>query len=124
MYRSGLWSKPDCSPRPYVMGLLLSALLLSACSSNEQGQMCVGKVETLSGQSLGTLQGRIIDRFSSFSVNLPSLKLDSGPLHSNDRQLYIPMAVTEDGWLTQRISDHRFALINAPKDQAITLTCP
>ncbi|AUX72037.1 hypothetical protein [Erwinia pyrifoliae] len=124
MNRSGRWSTPDCSPRPAVICLLLYVLVLSACSSNEQGKICVGKVETLSGQPLGMLQGRIIDRFSSFSVNLPSLKLDSGPLHSNDRQLYIPTAVTEDNWLTQRISDHRFALINASKDQAITLTCP
>lgn len=112
--------------RPAIQRLLLAILILlvSACSSDQRGEKCFGEVKTLSGQPLGTLQARVIDRFNSFSVFMPSLELDSGPLHSNDRQLYIPSAVTRDGWLVQRISGHQFSIINAPGDQAITFICP
>ncbi|MFK8258471.1 hypothetical protein ACFL9S_11870 [Erwinia sp. AnSW2-5] len=126
MPKSGHWLLPAFpSPLPVIRALpALLVLLLAACSSDYKGQQCPGEIQTLSGQSQGVTQAMIIDRFSSFSVALPDLKLDSGPLQSSDRQLYIPSATTQDGWLAQRISDHRFAIINAPKDQAITFTCP
>lgn len=103
---------------------LALALLLSACSSDYQGETCPATVSTLSGQSLGTTEGKVIDRFSSFSVTLPDLQVESGALLSSDRQLYVPSATTPDGWLAQRISEHRFSIINAPKDRNITFTCP
>ncbi|WP_049778757.1 hypothetical protein [Erwinia tasmaniensis] len=109
-----------------VQRLLLAVLtlVLNGCSSEQRGEKCIGEVKTLSGQPLGTLQGSVIDRFSSFTVFMPPLKLDSGPLHSNDPQRYVPSAVTRDGWLAQRISSRRFSIINAPGDQAITFLCP
>ncbi|WP_455811778.1 hypothetical protein [Pseudomonas graminis] len=126
MSNSGHWLLPSF-PSPLRAIRLMPALLvllLAACSSDYKGQACPGEIQTLSGQPQGIVQAMIIDRFSSFSVELPDFKLDSGPLQSSDRQLYIPSATTPDGWLAQRISDHRFAIINAPKDQAITFTCP
>ena len=114
-------------PSPQTMSRALLAsmiLLLAACSSDYEGQQCSAEIQTLTGEPRGNINGMVIDRFSSFSVALPDLKLDSGPLHSNDHQLYIPSATTPDGWLAQRISDHRFTIINAPKDQVINFTCP
>lgn len=112
--------------RPAIQRLLLAivTLLLCACSSDQRGEKCIGEVKTLSGQPLGTLRGSVIDRYNSFTVFMPPLKLDSGPLHSNDPQRYVPSAVTRDGWLAQRISSRRFSIINAPGDQAITFLCP
>lgn len=81
--------------------LVMMALLLSACSTREKGMLCAGYVQTLSGQPQGKIEGRIVDRFSSFSVILADQRLESGPLQSADRQQYIPSAVTrEDGWLS------------------------
>lgn len=126
MPNSGRWLLPHRLFRPAVYRILLASapLILAACSSDFQGHPCSGEIKTLSGQPVATTQGMIIDRVNSFSVTLPDLTLDSGPLMSSDRQLYIPSATTRDGWLAQRISDHRFAIINAPKDQAMTFTCP
>lgn len=126
MQNSGHWLLPDLPSTQRAIRILLPSLvfLLAACSSDYKGQSCPGEIQTLSGQPKGVTQAMIIDRFSSFSVELPDLRLDSGPLLSSDRQLYIPSATTPDGWLAQRISDHRFAIINAPQDQAITFTCP
>ena len=126
MPNSGPWLLPSLPSPQRAIRILLPSLvfLLAACSSDYKGQSCPGEIQTLTGQPQGATQAMIIDRFSSFSVELPDLRLDSGPLQSNDRQLYIPSATTPDGWLAQRISDHRFAIINAPKDQAITFTCP
>ncbi|WP_249168423.1 hypothetical protein [Erwinia sp. E602] len=108
-----------------IRPLLCAALLLLAgCAGKYQGTTCNGEVTTLSGQPLGTVEGKIIDRVSAFSVTLPDRTLDSGPLWSGDRQLYIPSAVTRDGWLAQRVSDTRFSIINSPQDRAITFTCP
>ncbi|MCQ4094484.1 hypothetical protein [Erwinia persicina] len=124
---SGRWPLPHFPlPQTMMRTLLASALLLllNGCSSGYQGRECSGDIQTLSGQPRGSVQAMIIDRFNSFSVALPDRQLDSGPLLSSDRQRYIPSATTADGWLAQRISDHRFAVINAPTDQAITFTCP
>lgn len=104
--------------------LLIATALLSACSSDYRGKTCAGKVETLSGQPVAMVEGKVIDRFNSFSVTLPEREIDSGPLHSSDRRLYVPSSVTSDGWMAQRVSDQRFTLINAPDDRAITLICP
>ncbi|MGE9553703.1 hypothetical protein ACQPT2_21500 [Erwinia amylovora] len=121
------WQDSKLSGRTSL--LLLPALaalvmLLSACSSGEKGMPCEGKVQTLSGQPLGNVEGTIVDRFTSFSVTLPDLRLESGPLHSSDRQHYIPSAVNREGWLAQRLSDTRFSVINAPQDKMITFSCP
>ncbi|WP_158783782.1 hypothetical protein [Pantoea sp. BAV 3049] len=99
-------------------------LLLSACSSGEKGMTCEGKIQTLTGQPLGNIEGTIVDRFTSFSVASSGLKLESGPLQSSDRQQYIPSAVSREGWLAQRLSDTRFSIINAPQDKMITFSCP
>lgn len=73
---------------------------------------------------MGTVQGRIVDHFNSFSVMLADLTLESGALYSSDHARYIPSAVTRDGWLLQRISDRQFSMINSPQDQMITFSCP
>lgn len=126
MPRSGLWLLPHLSLRQTVSRALplLMLLLLTACSSGYQGRECSGEIQTLSGQPRGTTQGMIVDRFSSFSVTLPDMQLDSGPLYSSDRRTYIPSATTQNGWLAQRLSDRRFTIVNAPRDEAITFTCP
>ena len=100
------------------------ALLLSACSSRYQGESCPATISTLSGQWLGNTEGKVIDRFSSFSVTLPDMTLESGALLSSDPQRYIPSATTADGWLAQRVSEHQFSIINATQDRVITFTCP
>ncbi|WP_312042613.1 hypothetical protein [Erwinia sp.] len=108
-----------------TIALLIAApLLLSACSSGNSGMVCEGKVNTLSGQSLGNTEGKIIDRFTSFHVSMDKLKLESGELYSSDPQQYIPSAVTKEGWLAQRLSDTRFSVINSQQDRMITFSCP
>ena len=104
--------------------LFASLVLLSGCSSAEKGTLCEGNVQTLSGESLGNTEGEIIDRFTSFQVRMDRLRLESGALHSSDPQRYVPSAVTEGGWLAQRLSDTRFSVINAPQDKVITFSCP
>lgn len=103
---------------------LVTLLILAGCSSGKKSMVCEGKVQTLSGQNKGTVSGKIVDLFSSFSVETDDLHLESGPLQSFDRQKYIPSAVTREGWLVQRLSDTRFSIINAPQDMMITFSCP
>ncbi|MFC0142151.1 hypothetical protein ACFFJN_19580 [Erwinia mallotivora] len=103
---------------------LVTLLILAGCSSGKKSMVCEGKVQTLSGQNKGTVSGKIVDLFSSFSVETDDLRLESGPLQSSDRQKYIPSAVTREGWLVQRLSDTRFSIINAPQDMMITFCCP
>lgn len=106
-------------------GLVAAAiLLLMACSSGNQGMICQGKVQTLDGRDVSVVEGKIIDRYASFSVSLPDLKLESGTLHSSDRRQYVPSAVTKEGWLAMRLSDTRFMVVNAPLDKVITFDCP
>ncbi len=105
--------------------LLAGALVaLTACSSEYNGKECQGKIRSLSGQPIGTTQALIIDKFTSFTVATPDKELDSGRLFSTDRMKYIPAAVTEEGFLAQRVSDNQFSIINAPQDRWITYTCP
>lgn len=99
-------------------------LLLIACSSGNQGMICQGNVQTLDGRDVSMVEGRIIDRYASFNVTLPKLKLESGLLHSFDRRQYVPSAVTKEGWLAMRLSDTRFMVVNAPEDKLITFNCP
>lgn len=99
-------------------------VLIAACASPNKGVECEGQRQSLEGQPLGTVQGRVMDRFNSFSVTLPTMSLDSGTLHSSDRERYIPSAVTREGWLAQRISDRQFSIINSPQNQMITFSCP
>lgn len=103
---------------------VISLLLLAACASEDKGRPCSGLRQTLEGQPLDSVQGFIIDRFTSFSVTLPGLTLDSGTLQSSNPELYIPSAVTPDGWLAQRISDRQFSVIHAGQNQMITFSCP
>jgi len=121
-------SKRSAQPSPSLAAkltlLVMMTLLLIACSTKEKGMICEGHVQTLSGQPQGKIEGKIIDRFTSFSVTLADQQLESGPLQSADRQQYIPSAVTREGWLAQRLSDNRFSVINAPQDKMITFNCP
>ncbi|KOC91974.1 hypothetical protein NG42_03705 [Winslowiella iniecta] len=103
--------------------VLAGAIALAGCSSDYQGKECVGKVESLSGQPLGQTQALVIDRFSSFTVTTSQAKIDSGTLRTTDRTLYLPAAVTREGYLAQRLSDNRFCLIDSPNNQMITYTC-
>ena len=123
---SRLSRPPLFAARSAVITVLSAALLvtLTGCAGKYQGMTCNGEVSTLSGQPLGTAEGKIIDRVSAFSVTLPDRTLDSGPLWSSDRQLYIPSAVTRDGWLAQRVSDRRFSIINSPQDRVMNFSCP
>ncbi|WP_243466174.1 hypothetical protein [Sodalis glossinidius] len=41
-------------------------------------------------------QALIIDWFTSFSVAMPKMTVESGPLKSTDRHKYIPSAVTQE----------------------------
>ena len=120
------WQESRYSLRTGLMSLSLigALLILTACSSGEQGMMCRGEVQTLDGRTLSKVEGKIVDRYASFSVTLPDLKLESGVLHSADRRLYVPSAVTRDGWLAMRLSDTRFMVVNAPQDKVVTLNCP
>ena len=104
--------------------LIAALLVLTACSSGEQGMMCQGEVQTLGGRTVSKVEGKIVDRYASFSVTLPDLKLESGVLHSADRRLYVPSAVTPEGWLAMRLSDTRFMVVNAPQDKVVTFNCP
>ncbi|WP_034913203.1 MULTISPECIES: hypothetical protein [Erwinia] len=107
-------------------GVGLTLLLLAGCASDDKGMACQGKMETLTGQALGNIEGTVTDRFTSFSVDVdePELSLESGLLQSNDRERYFPSAVTREGWLAQRLSDTRFSVINAPQDKMIVFSCP
>lgn len=98
--------------------------VLTACSTGEQGMVCQGNLQTLDGRSLGNLEGKIVDRFTSFSVTLPESVVESGLLHSADRQQYVPSAVTKEGWLAMRLSDTRFMVVHAPQDKVYTFSCP
>lgn len=120
-------SPPKCPAKTplVVRGVICAAIVLvTACSSGNKGMPCHGRMETLSGEPKGLVEGTIIDRFTSFRVNMPDVTLESGPLHSNDRQRYLPSAVTREGWLAQRLSDTRFSVINAPQDKMIVFSCP
>lgn len=105
-------------------GVALCALLLDACASQYRGVECRGEIKTLAGQPLGVTQALIIDRFTSFSVAMPKMTVESGPLKSTDRHKYIPSAVTREGYLAQRVSDHKFSIINAPENKWVPYTCP
>lgn len=104
--------------------LIIALAVLTACSSGERGMICQGEVQTLDGKTLSKVEGKIVDRYASFSVTLPDLKLESGVLHSADRRLYVPSAVTPEGWLAMRLSDTRFMVVNAPQDKVVTFNCP
>ncbi|MEN3261225.1 hypothetical protein AAH678_21275 [Sodalis endosymbiont of Spalangia cameroni] len=106
------------------IGVMFCALLLSACASHYRGVECRGEIKTLAGQPLGVTQALIIDRFNSFSVAMPKMTVESGPLKSTDRNKYLPSAVTREGFLAQRVSDHKFSIINAPANQWVSYTCP
>ncbi len=121
-----IWLSPYCArPRMTHCGLLLACLLtlLTGCRS-APGITCPAHRETLSGEPLGDIEGRIIDRVNSFILILPQLQLESGTLRSSDPARYIPSAVTRDGWLLQRISAQRFSAINAPQNMMMTFNCP
>ncbi|WP_437612097.1 hypothetical protein [Erwinia sp. V71] len=105
------------------ISIIASVLVLAGCTSDYQGTECTGQVESLSGVPLGQTQALIIDRFNSFSVTTAQGTIHSGTLHSSDRRLYFPSAVTREGYLAQRLSAHRFCLINSPQDQMVTYTC-
>lgn len=126
MPTSGYWLTPFSKSPPRLLRPLFAALvlLIAACSSGYKGAECSGQRQSLEGQPLGTVQGRIIDRFNSFSVTLPEMTLDSGTLHSSDPERYIPSAVTREGWLAQRLSDRQFSIINSPQNQMISFSCP
>ncbi|NDL64920.1 hypothetical protein GRH90_19490 [Enterobacteriales bacterium SAP-6] len=111
-------------PRWGKILLLTGALAIAACSSHYEGKECTGKVRSLAGQPLGTVQALILDKFTSFQVRLPEKEIDSGTLFSADHTKYVPSAVTQEGLLAQRLSDNRFSIINAPQDQWISYTCP
>jgi hypothetical protein len=112
------------NPAIFAVPLLAALALLTGCSSGEKGMVCEGQAQTLDGRVLGNVQGKIVDRFTSFSVTVPDLTLNSGPLHSADRQKYVPAAVTPEGWLAMRLSDTRFMVVNAPQDKVLTFNCP
>lgn len=109
---------------PAFIAFSLITLLLSGCASEQKSMVCEGKVQTLTGQLQGKTSGKIVDLYSSFSVETDDLQLESGPLQSSDQQKYIPSAVTKEGWLLQRISDTQFSAVNAPLDTMITFSCP
>jgi len=109
--------------RLFQLTVLAGAIALAGCSTDYQGKQCVGKVESLSGQPLGQTQALVIDRFNSFTVTTSQTKIDSGTLKTSDRTLYLPAAVTREGYLAQRLSDNRFCLIDSPKNQMVTYTC-
>lgn len=112
-------------PVPLYQPLIAAlVVLITACSSANKGVECSGQRQSLEGEPLGSLQGRIVDRFNSFTVTLPGMALDSGVLHSSDRERYIPSATTREGWLVQRISDQTFSIINSQQNQMITFNCP
>ncbi|WP_213991041.1 hypothetical protein [Sodalis sp. dw_96] len=101
-------------------------LLISGCSSNYRGVECQGEIKSLAGRPLGSTSAMIMDRYNSFTVTMPQekAKVESGMLHSTDRTLYIPSAVTTEGFLAQRVSDKKFAIIDSRQDKWITYTCP
>jgi hypothetical protein len=107
---------------PMTIPALLA--LVTACSSGYKGVECQGEIKNLAGQPLEKTTALIIDRFDSFTVTLPKMQVDSGALHSTDRTLYIPSAVTREGFLAQRVSDKKFTLVDASHDRWITYTCP
>jgi len=107
----------------WKISIAASVLLLAGCASDYQGKECTGQVQSLSGAPLGQTQALIVDRFNSFSVTTAQGTINSGTLHSTDRRLYLPSAVTREGYLAQRLSDDRFCLINAPQDQVVTYHC-
>lgn len=98
--------------------------MISACSSDYKGVECQGEIKSLTGQPLGNTGALIIDRFNSFTVTMPQMNVESGMLHSADRAVYIPSAVTREGFLAQRLSDKKFTLIDAQQNKWITFICP
>lgn len=110
--------------RPMQIVIMAGALALTACSGDYHGKQCQGTVRDLSGQPLGTTQAQINDKYTSFTVTQSEQALDSGTLYSRDRTRYFPSAVTQEGYLAQRLSDTRFSIINAQKNQWISYACP
>ncbi|WP_075181040.1 hypothetical protein [Pantoea sp. 1.19] len=104
--------------------LLLPGLLLIGCQSPYQGKLCRGEVSTLAGQTVGISAVHIVDRVDHFTVRGDGLTLESGPLHSANRLLYLPASVTREGYLAQRLSDTQFRLASAREDRMITWVCP
>jgi len=119
-----IFNRTGFSRRVVRISVAAALVLLTACSGGEQGMICQGNLQTLDGRNLGDLEGKIVDRFTSFSVTLPEKVVESGPLHSADRQQYVPAAVTKEGWLAMRLSDTRFMVVNAPQDKVFTFSCP
>mgnify|MGYP000938735654 FL=1 len=107
----------------FRLTVLAGTIVLAGCSSDYQGQQCVGYVESLSGQPLGQTQAMVIDRFSSFTVTTSQTRIDSGTLKTTDRTRYLPSSVTREGYLAQRLSDERFCLIDSPNNQMVTYIC-
>jgi len=106
------------------LSTLMALFLLAGCSSTPKGVDCPGEVASLSGQSMGHTQARIFDLVNAFTVTRDDVTVNSGALHSTDRFLYVPSAVTSEGFTAQRLSDKQFRLINPYQDALITWTCP
>lgn len=104
--------------------MLVTMVLLTGCAGGEEGLSCQGNVATLEGQPLGSVEGTIVDRFSSFRAEFDDTLIESGALQSRDRQRYIPSAVSENGWLAQRLSDTKFSVVNARVNKMVTFSCP
>ena len=119
-----LFNETGFSRTVWQLATAAAFVLLTACSGGERGMVCQGNMQTLDGRNLGNLEGKIVDRYTSFSVTLPESVVESGPLHSADRRQYVPSAVTKQGWLAMRLSDTRFMVVNAPQDKVFTFSCP
>ncbi|GAA0468604.1 MULTISPECIES: hypothetical protein [Tatumella] len=106
--------------------LLMAAVLvlITGCTSQPRGRLCDGEVSSLYGQNLGRSNAWVFDQVNYFTVSKNAVRINSGPLISADRQLYIPAAVTAEGYYAQRLGDNRFRLINSPQNLMVTWTCP
>lgn len=106
-----------------IFALCLGMLLLTGCSSSPRGMQCSGEVKTLPGQSIGQTSAVIVDNIYAFTVVMPKKRIESGLLHSMDNKLYVPSAVTKEGYLAQRLSKNSFCIIDADKNQYTLYQC-